>query len=275
VLTSLSAVVAGAQRDGAAAGAFSCYDLVTADAVLTAAEARDAPCVLLIPSAALAGRTGPALVAGCAALARAARTPVAVQLDHVRDLAAVRAGLAAGANAVMADGAALGFDDNVRFVAQAVALAAAHGDGVEVEAELGRVAGDEERADHRAAGTLTDPAQVGKFLTRTGASCLAVSIGNAHGATPRPPRLDWGLLDAIRVATSVPLALHGGSGIPAADVRRAVGAGIGKMNVNTQLRQAWLALAADTGAASVLDAQAVVRAGLVEVAGTALAALRP
>jgi tagatose 1,6-diphosphate aldolase GatY/KbaY len=225
VLASLTAVLAAARGS---AGAFSCYDLVTADAVVRAAEARDAPCVLLIPPAVLARPAGLALVAGCRSLAAGAAVPVCVQLDHARDLEAIRAGLDAGANAVMADGAHLGFDDNMRFVARAVAMSDGHG-----------------------------------------AVCLAVSIGNVHGATDRTTPLDWRLLAEIRAATSVPLALHGGSGVDAADLRAAVAAGIGKVNVNAQLREAWLAAtaAASRAGRSVLDVQRSVGAALE--AGTA------
>jgi tagatose 1,6-diphosphate aldolase GatY/KbaY len=272
---SLSAVVAAAQRAGGAAGAFSCYDLVTADAVLLAAGRRSAACVLLIPPAALAERTGPALVSGCRALADAAPTPVCVQLDHVRRLDAVRAGLAAGANAVMADAAHRPLNDNIAFVAEAVQIAACYGADVEVEAELGRVGGDDERAGDRHAGTLTDPARVDAFVRETGAMCLAVSIGNVHGATGGSTPLDWPRLRAIRAATAVALALHGGSGVTAADLRRATADGIGKVNVNTQLRAAWLAAsAAAAEAASVLEAQAAVRAGLVAAVEEALGPLR-
>lgn len=98
-LVSLTAVLAGARASGRAAGAFTCYDLVAADAVTAAAQAQGAPCVLLVSAAAFARRTGPALVSGCAALARGASVPIAVQLDHAPDLALMRRALEAGATA--------------------------------------------------------------------------------------------------------------------------------------------------------------------------------
>jgi tagatose 1,6-diphosphate aldolase GatY/KbaY len=270
VLSSLTAVLAAAVRAGGAAAAMSCYDLVTADAVLRAAEARRAPCVLLIPPGAVAGRAGLGLVAGCRALAERAAVPACVQIDHVRDLDVVRAGLEAGANAVMADGAHLPFDVNADFVAGAVATAAGH--GADVEAELGRVGGHDERAGDPTPGTLTDPRQVGPFLARSGASCLAVSIGNVHGATGRTTPLDWPLLAAIRRATDAPLALHGGSGVAGADLRAAARAGIAKVNVNAQLRGAWLAATAEATAAgaSVPGVQRAVGERVEEVAAGVL-----
>lgn len=139
----------------------------------------------------------------------------------------------------MADGSALAYEQNVQFVASAVELARAH--GASVEAELGGIAGDEDVAEAVAAGALTDPAEALDLIGRTAADCLAVSIGNVHGSYREPPRLDWARLDAIRAQLGTPLSLHGASGIPDELIRRAIAAGIAKVNVNTELRQAYLA----------------------------------
>ena len=96
-------------------------------------------------------------------------------------------------------------------------------------------------------------------MARTGAACLAVSIGNVHGIYRDPPRLDWERLEAIRSAVAAPLSLHGASGIADADVRRAIAAGVAKINVNTELREAYLAATAAT-IGSVLEGQSPERA---------------
>jgi tagatose 1,6-diphosphate aldolase GatY/KbaY len=242
VIASFADLLADARSARRAAAAFTAYDLVTASAVLEAAEARDVGVVLLVSSQSFRRRTGPALVAALRALAAEARVPACVQLDHERDLGRVEAALAAGAGAVMVDGSALGYEDNMALVAAGCRLAARH--GAHVEAELGRIEGDEEVAAAARAGALTDAAQAADFMRRTGAHCLAVSIGNAHGVYREPPVLDWARLDAVSAAVPAPLALHGASGIPGADLRRAVRAGIAKVNVNTELRDAWFAVAA-------------------------------
>ncbi|HKG38123.1 MAG TPA: class II fructose-bisphosphate aldolase [Conexibacter sp.] len=244
MLTSLADVLNAARGAGCAAGGFSCYDLATGAGVVAAAEAREAPIVLILSEGAFAQATGPALVAGLRALAERATVPVALQLDHVSDLDTIAAALDAGVNAVMADGSRLPYADNVAFVQAAVALAVAR--GAQVEAELGHIAGDEETASATAAGGMTDPAQVPGFLAETGAHCLAVAIGNVHGAYREPPRLDWDRLAAIRDVAERPLSLHGASGLPAADLRRAVEGGVAKVNVNTELRERWLALAEES-----------------------------
>lgn len=161
-----------------------------------------------------------------------------MQLDHVRDLGLIEAALELGAGAVMADGSRLELEDNVAFVRAAADLAAAR--GAAVEAELGGIEGDEDVAGGAAAGRLTDPDEAATVVRRTGAACLAVSIGNVHGHYQRPPRLDWPRLAAIRDRVGVPLSLHGASGLPDQDVRRAVAMGVAKVNVNTQLREAYL-----------------------------------
>ena len=95
-----------------------------------------------------------------------------------------------------------------------------------------------------AAGALTDPAQAADFVDLSGADCLAVSIGNVHGTYRDPPALDWDRLEAIRSSVSVPLSLHGASGVPDAMVRRSIATGVA--NVNTELRTAYLDATGET-----------------------------
>jgi fructose-bisphosphate aldolase class II/tagatose 1,6-diphosphate aldolase GatY/KbaY len=150
----------------------------------------------------------------------------------------IASALEAGAGAVLADGSGLPVEENIELVAHAVALARRH--GASIEAELGGIEGDEDVAEAVAAGALTDPAQAADFVARTGADCLAVSIGNVHGSYREEPRLDWARLQAIRDAIDTPLSLHGASGIPDATLARAIAGGIAKINVNTELRGAYL-----------------------------------
>jgi ketose-bisphosphate aldolase len=223
----------------AAVGAFTSYDLETASAVMSAAEEAGAPVMLLISREALAAPGGDQLVAALLGMAEAARVPCCLQLDHVSDLELMERALELGCGAVMADGSKLPLEENRELVLRAAALAQKH--GAHVEAELGHVAGGEDVAEAAIAGRLTDPAEAAQFAAQTGAACLAVSIGNVHGTYREPPRLDWERLEAVRAATAVPLSLHGASGIPDADLRRAIALGVTKVNVNTELREAYLA----------------------------------
>jgi fructose/tagatose bisphosphate aldolase len=126
----------------------------------------------------------------------------------------------------------------VAFVTAAVEIAAGCGGGV--EAELGGIQGSEDIAEAVAAGRLTDPGEAETLVRESGASCLAVSIGNVHGHYRKPPSLHWAVLDAVRHRVDIPISLHGASGLSHGDVRRAVAAGVRKVNVNTQLREAYL-----------------------------------
>ena len=223
---------------GTAVGAFTCYDLEAAGAVLGAAATAGAGVILLIGARSHALRDGGLLLAGLLAAAERAEARACVQLDHCADLAVIESVLSAGAGAVMADGSALAYEDNVAFVRRAVEAARRH--DAAVEAELGGIMGDEDVDEAAAAGALTDPEQAVDLVARTGADCLAVSIGNVHGAYREPPRLDWERLSAIAAGVSAPLALHGASGLPEPTVRRSIELGVAKVNVNTELRRAYL-----------------------------------
>src|SRR5207244_4853159 len=122
-----------------------------------------------------------------------------------RALDPIRSAFELGAGAAMADGSHLELDANVELVRAAASAG-------EVEAELGGIAGDEDVARAVAAGALTDPDQAAAFAERSGAACLAVSIGNVHGTYSEPPALDWERLAAIRPRVELPLSLHGASG---------------------------------------------------------------
>ena len=241
VLSGFRDVLDERRAAGAAAGSFTCYDVTTACGVVHAAEAAGVPVVLLVSEASVASRDGRLLLPALGAIARSARVPVCVQLDHANSLELIREALASGAvGAVLADGSRLPYGDNVAFVSAARDLARSH--GAEIEVELGHVEGGEDVAAATAAGKLTDPAEAAEFVAATEASCLAVSIGNVHGTYAAEPALDWARLDAIRAAVDVPLSLHGASGLPEDDVRRAVAAGVAKVNVNTEVRERTFAM---------------------------------
>jgi tagatose 1,6-diphosphate aldolase GatY/KbaY len=249
-----------------AVGAFTCYDLEACFAVLQAAEAAQAPAVILVSRQSFAAGDGERLVAALCAAAARSPVPVCVQLDHVDDLALIAAALEAGVGVAMADGSALPMAENVAFVRAAAALARRH--DATVEAELGGISGDEDVATAVAAGALTEPGAAERFVEQTGAACLAVSIGNVHGHYREPPALDFERLTAIRDRVAVPLSLHGASGIPDGDVRRAIGLGIAKVNVNTELREAYLQ-ATETGLTGALKGARVLELHTAQTAAVA------
>jgi tagatose 1,6-diphosphate aldolase GatY/KbaY len=141
----------------------------------------------------------------------------------------------------MADGSHLPYEENIAFSREMAGLA--HQRGGIVEAELGRLTGTEDDLTvPEYESKLTDPEQAAEFIVETGVDALAVCIGNVHGRYQGEPQLDFDRLAAIQQAVSVPLVMHGASGLPEAMVRRSIELGITKFNVNTELRQAFLSV---------------------------------
>ncbi|CAM3138948.1 D-tagatose-1,6-bisphosphate aldolase subunit GatY [Arthrobacter ulcerisalmonis] len=245
--TRLDHLVTSALQQRSAVPAFTCYDFTTALAVVGAAEDAGRGVILLVAPKTAATPNGLRLIAALRTLADAAAVPVAVQLDHASNLAVMSDAVTAGADSVLADGSSLPYADNIALVVAARELL---GPDVVLEAELGGLAGDEDRAfgaSGAGAGAgvdvagLTDSAQVEDFVSRTGAQLLAVAVGNVHGKYKGEPQLRWDVLQDIAVRTHIPLVLHGASGIPAAELVKAAAMNVGKVNFNTELRTGVLA----------------------------------
>jgi len=244
MLSGLKDLLTRAKAGGYALGAFNVYNLEGVRAAVRAAEAIRSPVALQIhPAALLHG--GRPLVALCLEAARGSNVPAAVHLDHGASPEDIRDALDAGFGSVMADGSHFSFDPNVAFTREAVVLA--HARGVAVEAELGRLSGTEDGLTvPEVESRMTDPAQAADFVTRTGVDALAVCVGNVHGRTRGEPSLDFGRLEAVARFVPVPLVLHGASGLSDGPVRRAISSGVCKFNVNTELREAYVAALSDS-----------------------------
>jgi len=237
-----------AARSGVAA--FNVITLEHAEAIVAGAEAAGRPAILQISQNAVrwhAGRIRPIAVAA-ASVAQQATVPVSLHLDHVEDRALLEQATYAGFSSVMFDAGALPHDRNIALTAEATAWA--HNAGLWVEAELGYVGGKPDQpASAHGAGVRTDPDEAAAYVAATGVDALAVAVGSSHAMTTRSARLDTRLVERLRQAVPVPLVLHGSSGVPDEELRRAVAAGIVKVNVGTALNIAM------TGAVrTVLDA---------------------
>jgi fructose-bisphosphate aldolase class II len=150
----------------------------------------------------------------------------------------------------MYDGAVQPYTVNVAITRQAVGLARPA--GVMVEGEIGRIGGAEEGVQVRPEEEdLTDPEEARRYVAETDVDALAVAVGTAHGRVIRAGHLALDRIAAIRDRTGVPLVLHGASGVPDADMRAAIAAGIAKVNVATDLNRAFLAALAETLPAAV------------------------
>ncbi len=238
MLSSTQELLETARRNIYAIGAFNVYNLEGVKAVIKAAEANASPAMLqLHPSALKYG--GSSLVALCLEAARVATVPISVHLDHSTSASDIRQALDAGMNSIMADGSHLPYAENLAFTRDMTQLA--HQRGAIVEAEIGRISGTEDGltiAEKEA--KMTDPDQAVEFVQATQVDALAVTIGNVHGEYKSPPRLDFARLATIRRRVSIPLVLHGASGLPPEMISQSIQLGVCKFNVNTEVRQAYL-----------------------------------
>ncbi|WP_316766790.1 class II fructose-bisphosphate aldolase [Streptomyces sasae] len=223
-----------------AVAAFNIITLEHVEAVVTGAEAAGAPVVLQVSENAVKFRYGRLLPLARAATAAAERAgvPVALHLDHVQSDDLLRQAPGAGFGSVMYDASRLPYAENL--AATAAAVDWAHTQGLWIEAELGQVAGKDDRPplDAHAPGARTDPDEARAFVAGTGVDALAVAIGSAHAMTTRTAALDHDLLRRLSTAVPVPLVLHGSSGVPDDGLVATVAGGIAKVNVGTALNMA-------------------------------------
>jgi len=223
---------------GYAVPSFECWNAEAIQTVLAAASKLDAPVIVMN------ARPGFKLIdprtysAIAHTLAADHKLPVALHLDHGDSLELVDECLKAGFSSVMLDFSRKPFDQNAAGMRQVVSMARPL--GVTVEGEIGAVGrADMLSVEGGADCSLTDPEEAGAFVRETGVDCLAVSIGNAHGHYTKLPQFDFERLARIRQATGIPLVLHGGSGTPEADLKRAISLGMAKVNVATDCVHAW------------------------------------
>jgi len=233
-------LIARARANGTAIAAFNVITLEHAQAIAAAAERVQQPAILQISQNAVHYHCGclHAIAAGTVEVARRSAAHLALHLDHAQDIDLVRQAASAGFSSVMFDAGALPLEENVAATRAAVRVARA--DRLFVEAELGHVGGKDEivRSAHDA-GVRTDPGKAGRFVAETGVDALAVAVGTSHAMTQRSAALDHDLIHALREAVPVPLVLHGSSGLPDAELRGAVAAGIVKINIGTVLNIAF------------------------------------
>ena len=227
-----------AYRHNYAVGAFGVDDQPMLEGVLAAAEVSRAPVILNLIESHFSGRDFELFAPTVVAAARRAAVPVAINFDHGTGLRSAERAIAAGCNAVMVDASMHHFSDNLHHTREIVAMA--HACGVAVEGELGYVPGTEgESADeHPGELAYTSATEAKAYVERTGVDCLAVSIGTVHGRMKGTPKLDYNRLAKIHATVSVPLVIHGGTGLTEEQYRRVISHGVAKINYYTGLAEA-------------------------------------
>ncbi|PSW22147.1 tagatose bisphosphate family class II aldolase [Photobacterium sanctipauli] len=227
-----------AQLGGYAVPAFNIHNLETVQVVLETATEMASPVILAGTPGTYSYAGTDYLVGICQEAAKRYKTPIALHLDHHESFSDIQKKVETGIKSAMIDGSHFNFEENIDLVKKVVSFC--HGWDCSVEAELGRLGGQEDDliVDEKDA-MYTDPDAAVEFVNRTGIDSLAIAIGTAHGMYKEEPRLDFDRLGMIRSKVEVPLVLHGASGVPDADVRRCIELGITKVNVATELKIAF------------------------------------
>ena len=235
MLVNLKEILAIAEERKCAVGAFNTPNLECLLAVIDAAQKLGTLVIIshaeLHESISPLEKIGPVMVQA----AEKASVPVCVQLDHGETLEYIERSLEIGFTGIMYDGSLLPYEDNLVNTKKAVAMARNFNAGV--EAELGAMP-SREGGEAASGPVYTDPAQAVEFCRETGIDALAPSFGTAHGIYKAKPRLDLDRVRIIAEKTGLPLVMHGGSGVSEDDYRRAIRAGIRKINYYTYMSNA-------------------------------------
>ncbi|MBC5630758.1 tagatose-bisphosphate aldolase subunit GatY [Clostridium sp. NSJ-6] len=226
-----------AQEGNYAIGAFNVENMEMVMAVISAAEEMNAPVIMQTTPSTVKYAGLDYFLANAKVAASNAKVPVVMHLDHGSSFELAAQALRAGYTSIMIDGSHNDFESNIEISKAVVDMCKPS--GVAVEAELGKVGGKEDDLDGGDGDLYTDPLEAKEFVERTGVDSLAIAIGTAHGMYKGEPKLDLERLSEIRKVVSVPLVLHGGSGIPDWKVQEAIKRGICKVNYATELRIAY------------------------------------
>lgn len=237
MLVTCEKMLLDAQKGRYAVGAFNAENLEMAQAIVAAAEELRAPVMIQTTSSTLKYASPKIYRDMVAAIAESSSAPVCMHLDHGDSVETCMRALRAGYTSLMIDGSHMPYEQNVAEVR--VVARAGRACGVPVEAELGKVGGKEDDLDGGNGNGYTVPSEAAEFAERTGVDSLAVAIGTAHGVYKGTPKLDMERLSEIRKVVSVPLVLHGTSGVPDDAVRECVARGMCKVNYATDLRIAF------------------------------------
>ena len=264
MLVSAKDMLTKAKAGKYAVGQFNINNLEWTYTILTKCQEIKAPVILGVSEGAVRYMGGFHVVAEmvkAVILDKNITIPVALHLDHGSSFAKCKEALDAGFTSVMIDASHHEFEENIRITKEVVEYAKKT--GASVEAELGKVGGQED--DVVAETMYADLQECITLVNETGIDALAPALGSVHGPYQGEPKLGFKEMEEIGTALSeTPLVLHGGSGIPVDQIKRAISCGTSKINVNTEFQQAWTELVRETLAKNpkVYDPRKVIGPGL-------------
>ena len=235
-LVTTKQMLINAQKDNYAVGAFNVENMEMVMAVVEAAEELNSPVIMQTTPSTVKYADVEFFLANAKVAAEKANVPIAMHLDHGNSFELAIKAFRAGYTSVMIDGSHSSFEENIELTKSVVDVCNCA--NIPVEAELGKVGGKEDDLDGGDGG-YTDPEEAKQFVEKTGVDSLAVAIGTAHGVYKGTPKLDVERLSEIRKVVSIPLVLHGTSGVPDEAVKECIRRGICKVNYATDLRIAF------------------------------------
>lgn len=236
MLVSTKDMLVKAQKEHYAVANFCIWNVEMLSGVMQACEKLQSPVILSFGSGFLVNTDINHFIHMMRSYATHTSLPCSIHWDHGRSFEIVSHAIDIGYNSLMIDGSAYPFEENIRRTKEVVDKF--HPLCIPVEAELGHVGAETDYEEALAHYLYTDPAQASEFVERTGIDSLAIAIGNQHGAYTAPPQINFDILEQVRSRVSIPLVLHGASGIGDADIRRAIDLGITKINIHTELCEA-------------------------------------
>jgi fructose-bisphosphate aldolase class II len=232
-LVSMNEFLPKAKANKFAVGQFNMNNLEFAQAITDAAIEEKSPFIFGVSEGALKYMGIEYTVAIAEAAAKKSGLPIALHLDHGSSFEVAMKCIRAGFSSVMFDGSHYSLEENIRLTKEVVK--AAHAMGVSVEGELGTIGGVEDDISvDEADAALAKPEEAIRFYEETGVDCLAIAVGTAHGMYKGEPKIRYDIIEKVASAIPVPVVLHGGSGVPDESIRKAIAAGVGKINVNTE-----------------------------------------
>ncbi len=234
-IVSTKKILLEAQKERYAVPAFNIHNLETIQVVVETAAEMKSPVILAGTPSTLKYAGADYIISIANAAAKKYDIPIAIHLDHFENAQTIKNYLDLGFKSAMIDASHESFEKNIEIVKEVVEYA--HRLGATVEAELGRLGGQEDDLVVDEKDTMyTNPESAREFVERTGIDSLAVAIGTAHGLYKGEPKLDFDRLKEIRALVNVPLVLHGASDVPDDLVKKAIELGICKVNVATDLK---------------------------------------
>lgn len=235
-LVSMKEMLEKAKAGKYAVGQFNINNLEYTQAILLAAKEENAPVICGVSEGAAKYMGGYRLIVNMVKdliEEYDINVPVAIHLDHGSSFEVCMQAMHAGFTSVMIDGSHYPLAENIALTKRVVD--AAHAVGVSVEAELGRIAGQEDDlVVTELEKAYAIPEECEELVKATNVDCLAPALGSVHGPYKGKPQLGFTQMERVRDLTNVPLVLHGGSGIPAEDIQKAITLGTAKINVNTE-----------------------------------------